>query len=51
MEMADAYLTFHKDGIHVDPRVIAKVTEGGSILVDDKPTGVRRPSPRTSPSR
>ena len=45
MEMADAYLTFHKDGVHVDPRVISKVTEGGSILIDDKPTGVRRAIP------
>ncbi|MGH9280351.1 MAG: penicillin-binding transpeptidase domain-containing protein, partial [Acidimicrobiales bacterium] len=42
LEMAAAYLTFYKDGIHVDPRAITKVTEGGSVLVDDRPTGRRR---------
>ena len=42
LEMADAYLTFFREGTHVDPRVITKVTEGGSVLVEDKPTGVRR---------
>ena len=45
LEMADAYLTFFKDGLHVDARVVAKVTEGGTVLVDDKPTGVRRAIP------
>ncbi|MGH9225054.1 MAG: transglycosylase domain-containing protein, partial [Acidimicrobiales bacterium] len=48
MEMAVAYLTFYKDGVHVDPRVITKVTENGSILVDDKPTGVRRAIPEAT---
>jgi len=42
MEMADAYLTFFRDGTHVDPRVITKVTEGDTVLVEDKPAGVRR---------
>jgi penicillin-binding protein 1A len=39
LDMADAYLTFFNDGMHSDPRVFTKITEGGSVLVDDKPTG------------
>jgi penicillin-binding protein 1A len=42
LEMASAYLTFFRDGTRVDPRVVAKVTEGGTVLVDDKPSGQRR---------
>jgi penicillin-binding protein 1A len=42
MEMADAYLTFFREGVHADPRVLTKVTEGGTVLVEDKPTGQRR---------
>jgi penicillin-binding protein 1A len=37
--MADSYLTLFNDGMHTDPRVFTKITEGGSVLVDDKPTG------------
>jgi penicillin-binding protein 1A len=39
LEMADSYLTLFNDGMHTDPRVFTKITEGGSVLVDDKPTG------------
>lgn len=45
MEMATAYLTFYRDGIHVDPRVISRITEGGTTVVEDKPTGARRAIP------
>lgn len=46
LEMADAYLTLYRDGTHVDPRVVSKITEGGTVLLDDKPTGQRRAIPR-----
>jgi penicillin-binding protein 1A len=46
LEMANAYLTLFNDGMRTDPRVFAKITEGGSVLVDDKPTGRERVLPR-----
>jgi penicillin-binding protein 1A len=42
LEMADAYLTFGNDGVHKDARVLTKVTDGGTVLLDDKPVGQRR---------
>ncbi|MFL5911875.1 MAG: transglycosylase domain-containing protein [Gaiellaceae bacterium] len=42
LEMADAYLTLFNNGMHTDPRVFTKITEGGSVLVDDKPSGRER---------
>jgi penicillin-binding protein 1A len=46
LEMANAYNTFRNDGMRSDPRVIAKVADGGSVLVDDRPTGRNRAIPR-----
>ncbi|MDQ3980818.1 MAG: transglycosylase domain-containing protein, partial [Actinomycetota bacterium] len=45
LDMATAYLTLANDGQRVDPRVIAKVEEGGTVLVDDKPANRRRVLP------
>ncbi|HVL28033.1 MAG TPA: transglycosylase domain-containing protein, partial [Acidimicrobiales bacterium] len=46
MEMANAYLTFFNDGVHVDARVITRVTDGDAVLVPDEPSGRRRAIPR-----
>jgi penicillin-binding protein 1A len=46
LEMANAYLTLYNNGMRSDARVIAKVTEGGSVLVDDKPANRKRAIPR-----
>jgi len=37
LEMADAYLTLQTKGVQVEPRVIKKITQGDSTLVDDRP--------------
>ncbi len=42
MEMANAYLTLFNDGMHVDARVITRVTDGDAVLVPDEPTGRKR---------
>ncbi|MFP5317946.1 MAG: transglycosylase domain-containing protein [Acidimicrobiia bacterium] len=46
MEMANAYLTFFNDGMHVDARVITRVTDGDAVIVPDEPSGRRRAIPR-----
>jgi penicillin-binding protein 1A len=42
LEMATAYLTFAREGVRVEPRVIKRITVGDTVLVDDrsKPTRV-----------
>ena len=46
LEMATAYLTLANDGTRQDVRVIAKVEEGGTVLLDDKPANRTRVLPR-----
>ncbi|MDQ6726105.1 MAG: penicillin-binding protein [Actinomycetota bacterium] len=41
LEMADAYLTLQTKGMHVDPRVISRILQGDSVLVDDRPKTTR----------
>ncbi|HYX44036.1 MAG TPA: penicillin-binding transpeptidase domain-containing protein, partial [Acidimicrobiales bacterium] len=41
LEMADAYLTFANEGVQTQPRVIKKISVGGSVIVDDKPKRTR----------
>jgi penicillin-binding protein 1A len=35
--MADAYLTLQTKGLQVEPRVISRILQGDSVLVDDRP--------------
>ena len=46
LDMANAYLTIANNGVRSDARVIARVEEGGTVLVDDKPANRRRVLPR-----
>ncbi len=46
LEMADAYLTLFNNGMHTDPRVFTKITDGSLVLLEDKPTGRQRAIPR-----
>ena len=41
LEMAGAYLTFAKEGVRVDPRVIKRITVGDTVLVEDRSKPVR----------
>jgi penicillin-binding protein 1A len=41
LEMADAYETLQGHGIHVEARVIKKITQNASVLVDDRPVSTR----------
>jgi len=41
LEMADAYMTFQTKGMQVQPRVIKKITQNDSVLVDDRPVSTR----------
>jgi penicillin-binding protein 1A len=41
LEMADAYLTLQTKGMQVEPRVIRRITQGDSVLVDDRPKATR----------
>jgi penicillin-binding protein 1A len=41
LEMAGAYLTLAKEGMQVDPRVLRRVTVGGSTLIDDRAKATR----------
>ena len=41
LEMAGAYLTFQSRGMQIAPRVIAKITQNDSVLVDDRPKSTR----------
>ncbi len=42
LEMADAYLTFAREGVRVRPRLIAKVTDaGGEVLWEPEPDPAR----------
>ncbi|HJV08109.1 MAG TPA: penicillin-binding transpeptidase domain-containing protein, partial [Acidimicrobiales bacterium] len=41
LDMASVYMTFQSKGMHVEPRVIRKITQNDSVLVDDRPTSVR----------
>jgi penicillin-binding protein 1A len=37
LEMADAYLTLQRGGVHVQSRVIRQIKQNDSVLVDDRP--------------
>ncbi len=41
LDMASTYLTFQAKGMHVEPRVIRKLTQNDSVLIDDKPKTTR----------
>jgi membrane peptidoglycan carboxypeptidase len=41
MDMASVYQTFQTRGMHVEPRVIRKITQNDSVLIDDRPTSTR----------
>jgi penicillin-binding protein 1A len=41
LDMASAYLTLQTKGMQVQPRVIRKITQNGSVLVDDRPKSTR----------
>jgi penicillin-binding protein 1A len=41
MDMADVYLTLANKGMQSDPRVIGRIVQNGSVLVEDKPKSVR----------
>ncbi|MGI8984842.1 MAG: transglycosylase domain-containing protein [Acidimicrobiales bacterium] len=41
LDMASVYQTFQRRGIHVEPRVIRKITQNDSVLVDDRATSTR----------
>jgi penicillin-binding protein 1A len=41
LDMASTYLTFATKGMHVEPRVIRKITQNDSVLVDDRPKSTR----------
>ena len=41
LEMAGAYLTFQSKGMQIEPRVIRRITQNDSVLVDDKPKSTR----------
>jgi penicillin-binding protein 1A len=42
LDMTNAYLTLANDGVRLDTRVIRRVSDGGSVLVDDRPKGNER---------
>ncbi|MDQ2826925.1 MAG: penicillin-binding protein [Actinomycetota bacterium] len=37
LDMADSYLTLQTKGMQVEPRVISRILQGDSVLVDDRP--------------
>ncbi|MGI8810212.1 MAG: transglycosylase domain-containing protein, partial [Acidimicrobiales bacterium] len=41
LDMASAYLTLQGKGMHVEPRVIRRITQNDSVLVDDRPKATR----------
>ncbi len=41
LDMATAYQTFQARGMHVEPRVIRRITQNDSVLVDDRPKTTR----------
>ncbi|HEX2048956.1 MAG TPA: transglycosylase domain-containing protein [Acidimicrobiales bacterium] len=41
LEMAGAYLTLQSKGMQIEPRVIRRITQNDSVLVDDKPRATR----------
>ena len=41
LDMAGAYLTIQQKGMQVEPRVIRKITQNDSVLVDDRPKSTR----------
>ncbi len=41
LDMASTYLTLQARGMHVEPRVIKKITQNNSVLVDDRPKTAR----------
>ena len=41
LDMASVYQTFQTRGMYVEPRVIRKITQNNSVLVDDRPKSTR----------
>lgn len=41
LDMASVYQTFQRGGMHVEPRVIRRITQNDSVLVDDRPKSAR----------
>ena len=41
LDMASVYQTFQTRGMHIEPRVIRKITQNNSVLVDDRPKSTR----------
>ena len=41
LDMASVYQTFQTRGLHIEPRVIRKITQNNSVLVDDRPKYTR----------
>jgi len=41
LDMASVYLTLQTRGMQVEPRVIRRITQNDSVLVDDRPKAVR----------
>mgnify|MGYP000147275550 CR=1 FL=1 len=41
LDMASVYQTFQTRGMHIEPRVIRKITQNDSVLVDDRPKSTR----------
>jgi penicillin-binding protein 1A len=41
LDMAGAFLTFQSKGMQIEPRVIRRITQNDSVLVDDKPKATR----------
>jgi penicillin-binding protein 1A len=41
LDMASVYQTFQTRGMHVEPRVIRKITQNDSVLLDDRPKTTR----------
>ena len=41
LDMASAYLTLQTKGMQVEPRVIRRITQNDSVLLDDRPKSIR----------
>jgi membrane peptidoglycan carboxypeptidase len=41
LDMASVYQTFQTRGMHLEPRVIRKITQNDSVLIDDRPKSTR----------
>ena len=41
LDMASAYLTLQSKGMQIEPRVVRRITQNSSVLVDDRPKSTR----------